>query len=107
MHYSIIIISNIPIENKFNNSLLINNNNLSIIDENTLKVNNELIYFDYLILNINIENSLNLMKDNNKYVTNCFHQTSIDNIFAIGESSSSSKDIKFQLEDIYDFLINN
>ena len=107
MQYSIIIISNKINQTFFENSIIINNCNLSIIDQNAIKYQNDILYFDYLIIENDFKNSLNLIKDNDKYITNCHHQTSIDNIFAIGDSSYSSKDINDQLKDIYEFLTNN
>lgn len=107
MQYSIIIISNNIKKTNFNNLLILKPHNLSIIDQNTIKYENEIIYFDYLIIDSDFKNNLNLVKDNDKYVTNCYHQTSLENIFAIGDSSHSSKDIDAQLNDIYEYLIYN
>lgn len=107
MFYSIVIISNNIKEVNFQDTLLINNNNLSIIDHNTIKFENEIVNFDYLVIESDIKHNLNLLKDNGKYITNCYHQTSNDNIFAIGKSSYSTKKLKDQLDDIYEFLTNN
>ena len=107
MHYSIVIISNNIKEVNFEDTLLIDNNNLSIIDQNTIIYENQTIYFDYLVIESDIKNSLGLLKDNNKYITNCYHQTSKENIFAIGKASYSTKKINNQLNDIYDFLTYN
>lgn len=107
MFYSIVIISNNIKEVNFQDTLLINNNNLSIIDHNTIKFENEIVNFDYLVIESDIKHNLNLLKDNGKYITNCYHQTSKDNIFAIGKSSYSTKKLKDQLDDIYEFLTNN
>ena len=106
MHYSVIIISNNIKETKFHNYLIISDN-LSIIDQNTVKYQNELYYFDYLIIEKDTKNNLNLIKDNDKYITNCYHQTSLDHVFAIGESSYSSKDVNVQLQEIYEYLTEN
>jgi len=117
MHYSIIIISSNKLTNNFNSNIYHIKedtffSNYSIIDNyriNNLRNNSE-IFFDYLI--IDSKNFFNKYfkeiskDDNNLPITNCYHQTTIDNVFSIGESSSSSKKIQNQLNDIYEFINN-
>ncbi len=107
MHYNIIILTNNNQIKALNleNSLILNDKNIEIIDDFSLKYNDNLLFFDYLIVDSYSKN-LNLINDNNKYITNCYHQTSTDNIFAIGESSFSTKDLLLQLNEILDFIYN-
>ena len=116
MHYPIVLLTDKDIYNNESHNktidLLVNSkqNICKIIDENTLEIDNEIIYFDYLIID-SIDTFQNLFLKNNIYlndenipITNCFHQTTIDNIFSIGSCSSSTKTITQQLLDITNFL---
>ncbi|MDY0208906.1 MAG: hypothetical protein RBR48_01830, partial [Bacilli bacterium] len=85
MHKTIIFIlkQTIDISPFVTFSHLIIQNDWEIIDENSLKHQNKIIYFDYIITDeIRISEYLNLEKEDEKLITNYFLQTSMENIYA-------------------------
>ncbi|HKM30282.1 MAG TPA: hypothetical protein VJZ51_05965 [Bacilli bacterium] len=76
-----------------------------VIDENTLKTPEGMIYFDYLITD-NVDNvrCLNLAQENKMLLTNFFLQTSTENIYALSPATNCSLAISEQLLRIYEDL---
>lgn len=105
MHKTIIFIlkQTIDISPFVTFSHLIIQNDWEIIDENSLKHQNKLIYFDYIITDeIRISEYLNLEKEEEKLITNYFLQTSMENIYAIGDANSCLASVSDQLLKIYE-----
>lgn len=68
-------------------------------------VNNEVIDFDYLLVDERI--TMKLMTEDGYIITNQFFETSIDNYFAIGNKVKSDIDINKQLNIIIDYIKGN
>lgn len=105
MHKTIIFIlkQTIDISPFVTFSHLIIQNDWEIIDENSLKHQNKIIYFDYIITDeIRISEYLNLEKEDEKLITNYFLQTSMENIYAIGDANSCLASVSDQLYRIYE-----
>ena len=104
----------ILISNNYHNPLTINNieiyviNKGNLIDSNSLEYNNETFYFDYLIFDeMNLVNNLNIRLEHKKALTNYYLQTSLENIFAIGDANNSTRDINEELETVIECIIEN
>jgi hypothetical protein len=81
-----------PIENM---DILYLNNPFIFIDENHIKVNDEIIEFEYLIysnkIDVNFTDESMLLMENNIPVTNFFYQTTKENIYYITEENLEEK----------------
>lgn len=98
-----IILKEIPT----NVSYIILDNEINFIDNYSAIINNEKIFFDYLIFeNMNLPKNMLFEKENKKAITNYFMQTNIENLFAIGEASNCEVSINEQLQRIFEYIIN-
>ncbi len=105
MHKSIVFILNQPIDTSLftNFSPMIIQENWEVIDENSLKIQNEIIYFDYLITDqLEIGKVLKLEKQDKKIITNYFLQTNLENIYAFGDATNCMAPLSEQLLRIYE-----
>lgn len=66
---------------------------------------NQNITFDYLIID-DLISSIPLLKENKKIITNQFFETSVDNIYAIGEINSSKTLLEDQIKSIIEHIKN-
>ena len=84
-------------------SPLVIQKNWEILDENSLKYQNEIIYFDYLITDqLEVGKILKLEKQDKKLITNYFLQTNLENIYALGEATNCLAPLSEQLLRIYE-----
>ena len=106
MHIDIIIVSNLSLDlSKFNN-LNFKKFEFANIQRNYIITDaNEKITFDYLIIDTFVP-SLPILKENKHIITNQFFETSIENVFAIGEINSSKKSLLEQLNIICEYIQN-
>lgn len=83
---------------------------VEIIDENTIAINGENIFFDYLIIgdyqNISGLNKLKIVSENGFPLTNYSLQTSIYNVFAIAPYANCKRNIFDQFDIIFDYIKN-
>ena len=107
-HFDLLIVTKNPI----NESLL---SSLSYIKLNEAKVDELNIYhddnheftYDYLITDDeSLLSKFDLLKDEDYYITNCFFQSTIDEVFVVGTLNHSSFDLDHQIKTIIDFLVN-
>lgn len=105
-HYDILIISNTyPETQMFKNINYLCTDNALISELNYAIIDGKKISWDYLITdNEIILNKFNLFKDCNYFITNCFFQSSTDEIFIIGKLNNSNYDYNYQYQTIIDFL---
>lgn len=110
MHKLIAIFSKnrFNIDNNFNNDIIYVDNNYTYIDNYSVGLNNEILYFEYIITDdLKFLNKTNVLIDNNYAITNNVFQTSVDNIYAIGEANNSKfvidEQLKIVLENIFDY----
>ena len=76
-----------------------------IIDTNSLKHNNETLYFDYLIIDdLTLVSNLKIRLEHKKALTNYYLETSIERIFAIGKANNSNRDISEELESVLEYI---
>lgn len=106
MHVDLVIISKLDLDL----SLFSDINHLVIepkeIHRNyIINLNDEKITFDYLIID-RLVSELPILKENKHIITNQFFETSIENIFAIGEINSSNKSLHEQLKIISEYIKN-
>lgn len=106
MHIDLIIISKLILDLQIFSDL-----NYLVIEPKEIHRNyiitntDEKITFDYLIIDRLIP-GLPILKENKHIITNQFYETSLENVFAIGEINSSSKSLSVQLNTIYDYIKN-
>lgn len=83
---------------------------VEIIDENTIAINGENIFFDYLIIgdyqNISGLNKLKIVSENGFPLTNYSLQTSIYNVFAIAPYANCKRNTFDQFDVIFDYIKN-
>lgn len=85
--------------------IIILTENDEIIDNYQTKNNT---YFDYLITDdFDTLTKLNVMFDKDKVLTNFDLQTSLENVFAFGNLITSNLSIEEQLNQIYQFILEN
>ena len=114
MNKSIVIYTetSLPNINDFFNSdymiILKPNMNINLIDNYSLLLNNEYLYYDCLITDeIETLKKLNAIFDNDFVLTNNTFLSSIDNVFCYGKLVNTSKTIEEQLKIIVDSILNN
>lgn len=104
MFIPIIIISNVTYQLKESYEIIILKK-AQLIDHNTIKSGDEIYNFDYLIVdNLSLVDDLIIEKEHQRAITNYNLQTSIENIFAIGEANNSSRDVLEELNSIFEFF---
>lgn len=95
--YTIIILTKQQLEINNPNYLLINDTSL-LVDQTTLKTNNDIYSFDYLIFDdtslINNLSNSNILLDNNIPVTNFYKVTSLENILYTNDILDSLANIE-------------
>ena len=109
MHYPVVFISNNFTKDSFNNTPfeILFLKEAAIIDNYELIFNNQNISFDYLITDSSeYLKKMNIEFDGDCAITNYFLQTSVENVFAIGNANSSKKNITDQFEIIIEYIIN-
>lgn len=113
MHKNIIIYTerNFTLPNKLSNVsdtlILKPDNSVTYIDNYSLEINNKTIYFDYLVTDdLNILEKANVIFDNEKVLVNNVFLSSIDNIYAFGETINTLFPVEKQLEIIINDILN-
>lgn len=106
MHIDLILLTDKPITN-----LLLRNFNYKQLSTDHFLVNdytlNNEISFDYIIIeNQNCLKNINVLKDDDTVIVNCFFQTNLDHIFFVGKENKSNKTIDEQIDIILEFLYN-
>lgn len=101
-HHDILIVT----ELQFNKSIL---EGLDYIILQDAIINNfnfcEDFSFDYLITDKpNILEQYNLIKDGDYYLTNCYFQSSCDEVFIIGPLNKSTQNLNYQISKIIEML---
>lgn len=107
MDYQIIIISQNYYEiNKDLSTLIIDRCTLE--DSNSLTFEDEHYYFEYLIIDdLTLVNNLKLELDGKYVITNYYQETSVPNVFAIGDIVKTKRTIDEQLSIITDYIIED
>jgi len=106
MHYDIIIITSYPLdENLLKNFHYLLIDEAIINDDKSIFYQNQKITYNYLIIDKIFEN-LKTLKEDKHIITNQYFETSIENVFAIGEINNSPLDVNLQLKIILDYLKN-
>ena len=106
-HYDILIITkeNIDLSPLSDINYLIINNGVSH-ELNIYNDKDNTFTYDYLITDDNnVLNNFDLLKDDDYYITNCFFQSTIDEIFIIGKLNKSNFDINHQISVIIEYLL--
>lgn len=106
-HYDILVITN----NKIDTTLFKDLNCLIIphadIELNICTYSGVTFTWDYLITdNGEILSNFDLLTEDGFYVTNCFFQSTIDEIFVVGKLNHSTYDLNSQISIIIDFLLD-
>ncbi|HPT89351.1 MAG TPA: hypothetical protein PLY84_03105 [Bacilli bacterium] len=105
----IVIISKdfLPIIDLEQFNYIIVRNNYELIDHDCLLLNNEKLYFDYLIIdNLEAAKKLDLLIEEPYVVTNAFFETSTERIFAFGDIVLNLKPKDEQLRMILEYIKN-
>lgn len=80
----------------------------TIIDNNSLSYNNEIYYFDYLLIDdLKYISNLEIRLEHKKALTNFYLQTSIDNIFALLDANNSNYSLQDEIERVIEFITEN
>ena len=101
----------ILISSNYKNPLVVKSTNIfcidygELIDGYSLKYDNRIYYFDYLIFDdLKLVKNLNIRLEHKKALTNYYLQTSIENIFAIGDANASVCSSLEDLERVIEYL---
>lgn len=110
MHKLIAIFSKnkFNIKEKITNDVIYIDKNYIYIDNYSVKLNNDILYFEYIITDdLEFLNQTDIIIDNNFALINNVFQTSVENIYAIGSAVNSKftidEEINIVLENIFDF----
>ncbi|HHU56606.1 MAG TPA: hypothetical protein GXZ48_08040 [Acholeplasmataceae bacterium] len=106
MHYDIIIVSSLKLDEKLLegfNYLLVEN--AEINDDYSITYQNKNIKYDFLIID-KLYDNLKTLKEDKRIITNQFFETSIENVFAIGPINNSPLKVNKQLQIILNHLKN-
>lgn len=107
MHKLIAVFSKIKFDNN-NDDIIYIDDNYEFVDNYMINFNNEKLFFDYIITdNITLLKQCGIIIDNNLALVNNVFQTSIENVYAIGDAVISNKSIpeqfKIIIENIYEY----
>lgn len=107
MYYQVIVISNnfYPEVETFSSTTTLDH--CDFVDSNSLFYQDEKYFFDYLIIdNLSLIKNINLEQEYSYVLTNYYQETSINNIFALGNIVKTDRSIKEQLEIIINYIKN-
>src|SRR5690554_1987123 len=106
MHYDLVIITKLNINEAYFkklNYLIIKE--ATINDDKSINIEDRKITYDYLIID-KLYDNLQTLKEDKKIITNQVFETSIANIFAIGEINNSKTPLNKQIKTIIGYIQN-